>query len=303
MCLLKNTLSGFRLNHWSFSVTLAYFLKGCARETNIASSFFDNYHKKKCVSSFLKRWYKSDCFDFKGIKLPDILMEPEKFETLQAFFEDTFLFYCFYNDDYSRKNVELLDAFMGEGPYGYEDGQFDVTIKPGDVVLDLGAWIGDFAAYAAKKGSKVYAFEPVQDTYNYLCKTALLNGNIIPIKKGVGDEIKEIEISVSNNNSGANSLVINRDEEGEQVSIVTIDSFVEENQLDKVDFIKSDIEGSERFMLLGAKKTLKKFAPKLAICTYHLPDDPEVLENIIKEANPQYKVVHLKHKLFAMVIG
>jgi hypothetical protein len=51
--------------------------------------------------------------------------------------------------------------------------------------------------------------------------------------------------------------------------------------------------------LLGAKEILKKFAPKLAICTYHLPDAPQVLESIIKEANPDYKVVHLRHKLFA----
>jgi hypothetical protein len=43
-------------------------------------------------------------------------------------------------------------------------------------------------------------------------------------------------------------------------------------------------------MLKGAANTLKKFAPKLAICTYHLPDDPQVLESIIKEVNPDYKV-------------
>jgi hypothetical protein len=55
-------------------------------------------------------------------------------------------------------------------------------------------------------------------------------------------------------------------------------------------------------MLRGATNVLKTFAPKLAICTYHLPDDPEVLEQIIKEANPKYKVVHIRKKLFAAVI-
>jgi carbamoylphosphate synthase large subunit len=47
---------------------------------------------------------------------------------------------------------------------------------------------------------------------------------------------------------------------------------------------------------------LKTFAPKLAICTYHFPDDPEVLEKIIKDANPDYTVVHLRHKLVAAVV-
>jgi hypothetical protein len=72
--------------------------------------------------------------------------------------------------------------------------------------------------------------------------------------------------------------------------------------LERVDFIKADIEGAEREMLKGAAHVLKTFAPKLAICTYHLPDDPEVLEQIIKEANPNYKIVHLRHKLFATVV-
>jgi hypothetical protein len=70
----------------------------------------------------------------------------------------------------------------------------------------------------------------------------------------------------------------------------------------KVDFIKADIEGTERDMLKGATSVLKIFAPKLAICTYHLPDDPEVLKNIILKANPNYRIVQLNHKLFAMVI-
>ena len=65
--------------------------------------------------------------------------------------------------------------------------------------------------------------------------------------------------------------------ETKTVNVTTIDEFVKSNNIEKVDFIKADIEGAERDMLRGATEVLKKFAPKLAICIYHLPDDKEVL--------------------------
>jgi len=57
-----------------------------------------------------------------------------------------------------------------------------------------------------------------------------------------------------------------------------------------------------RFQKEGTATTLKNFCPKLAICTYHLPNDPEVIEKIILEANPKYKTVHLHKKLFVCVV-
>ncbi|MDF2530903.1 MAG: methyltransferase FkbM family [Clostridia bacterium] len=46
---------------------------------------------------------------------------------------------------------------------------------------------------------------------------------------------------------------------------------------------------------------LKNHAPKLAICTYHLPDDKEVLERLILEVNPNYQIIHKWKKLYAYV--
>ena len=119
----------------------------------------------------------------------------------------------------------------------------------------------------------------------------------------MGSSECEINISIFSENSGANSTVITRGSVNEKISVTTLDKFVEENRLERVDFIKADIEGSEREMLKGAANVLKTFAPKLAVCTYHLPDDPEALEKIILEANPNYTVIQLRHKLFAMVVN
>ena len=90
---------------------------------------------------------------------------------------------------------------------------------------------------------------------------------------------------------------------GSAVEITTVDAFVRDQRLARVDFIKADIEGYERHMLRGARETLARFAPKLALCTYHFPDDPEVLETLIKEANPAYEVVQKRKKLYAAVPG
>jgi uncharacterized protein Usg len=46
---------------------------------------------------------------------------------------------------------------------------------------------------------------------------------------------------------------------------------------------------------------LKTYAPKLAICTYHLPDDKEVLTKLILQANPNYKIEYRWKKLYAFV--
>jgi hypothetical protein len=64
-------------------------------------------------------------------------------------FERTFFAYAFLDDNYEKKAAQILDKYFAESFRCYKDGEFDGTVKPGDVVFDIGAWIGDFAAYAA----------------------------------------------------------------------------------------------------------------------------------------------------------
>lgn len=82
---------------------------------------------------------------------------------------------------------------------------------------------------------------------------------------------------------------------GINIETIPIDEFVKEENLKRVDFIKMDIEGSEEKALLGAKETLRKFKPKLAICIYHKPKDFYELPLLIKEINPEYKI-RIKNK-------
>ncbi|MDR1741693.1 MAG: FkbM family methyltransferase [Synergistaceae bacterium] len=242
----------------------------------------------------------NSCYVFGKVRLPRLAVANELFG---GTYRDTLRVYVEFGDCYDESVVGELFDLPGEneGPYGLRNAEVDVTVQPGDVVIDAGSWIGDFAAYASAKGaSAVYAFEPTDETFEYLLRTAALNPNIHPVRAGLGDAKARAPFFAAPLSGGNSTLAGNAGEE-RTIDITTIDDFVRENELSRVDFIKADIEGAERQMLRGAAETLRRFAPKLAICTYHLPDDPEVLERIIKESNPAYRVVQKRKKLFASV--
>lgn len=192
---------------------------------------------------------------------------------------------------------------MSEGPYEYGN----VICNPGDVVIDTGTNVGYFACYAANKGCKVYACEPDRHAIVALMEQQKLYPEIEIIEKGVSDKCGEItfhemELSTHSNIDRVDKLVgVCEEAATTTIELTTIDDIVDTYKLSCVNYINADIEGSERYMLKGAAKTLKTFAPKLAICTYHCPDDKEVLEQIIKEANPEYVVEHRWRKLYAYV--
>jgi FkbM family methyltransferase len=263
----------------------------------------------RAKSKRLKKEYLRDgVYVFKDARLP-LLDTKNELGFFSSIVDDIFLVYLKYDDCYDDAKINALYKFLPDGPYGLRNERVDVTIGDSDnmgggggIVLEAGSWIGDFAAYASAKGAEVYAFEPADETYEYLLQTAKLNKNIHPVKKGLGNA-KTVEVLLKGESSIGNRIASGDEPGGERqrVEITTIDDFVKENHLERVDFIKADIEGHERYMLEGAQETLKKFAPKLALCTYHLPDDPEVLEGLIKKANPAYNVVQKQKKLYASV--
>ena len=259
-----------------------------------------HFYSRRKVRQF-REVIRDDGYQIKDAKLP--LLDKENENLLFGYvFEDTFFSYLYLDDRYDEETVDRCDAFLYEGLYGLVNDFVDVRVRRGDVVIDAGSWIGDFAAYASEKGASVYAFEPLDPAFGYLSRTAELNPNVVPVKKGLGDENTHSSIFCDSCNTGANSFLKNMcvgQATATAVETVRLDDFVRENALPRVDFIKADIEGYERYMLMGAQETLKRFAPKLALCTYHLPDDPEVLSKLIKQANPAYNVVLKSKKLYA----
>lgn len=191
--------------------------------------------------------------------------------------------------------------YLCEGPYEFGD----VRLRPGDVVIDGGANVGLFSGVAAAKGCRVYAFEPTPMTLGYLKKNLSFYASASVCPYALCEKPKKIAFNINadleaNASLGSNSILGRGDAfKPIEVDGISLDAFVDKEGLETVDFIKADIEGAERLMLRGAQRTLARFAPRLALCTYHLPDDPEVMERLILEANPNYRIVHKWSKLYA----
>ena len=75
----------------------------------------------------------------------------------------------------------------------------------------------------------------------------------------------------------------------ETVPVTTIDAYAREKNLPSVDFIKLDVEGAELDILKGAKTSIARYKPILAISAYHKWDDFWTLMNFIKSIRSDYE--------------
>jgi FkbM family methyltransferase len=184
------------------------------------------------------------------------------------------------------RDEEVLEVLISKQLLrrSYEAGP--AKIQRGDTVLDVGSHLGTFTQYALNAGARmVVAFEP--EPTNIACfkksfEKEIDAGKVILVEAAAWETDTSLRFRLEEaDNSGMGKVT----EAGELVvPAVTIDETVERLGLDRVDFIKMDIEGSERHALAGALKTLSDFGPRMALAAYHRPDDPEVIPELVLKA-------------------
>lgn len=165
-------------------------------------------------------------------------------------------------------------------------------LRPNDVVLDCGANVGIFARTALARGARVIAIEPVPLNLAALKRnlaTEIAQGRVVVYEKGVWDRDDVLPMNIDRSSQQSNSFVRGVTGDVAHLPLTTIDRVVDELRLERVDFIKMDIEGAERRALHGAKRTLKRFRPRLAICAYHLSDDPVEIPKAVAESGQDYQ--------------
>jgi FkbM family methyltransferase len=131
-----------------------------------------------------------------------------------------------------------------------------LPIGPGDVVIDIGANQGFFTCYAAQKGARVYAFEPVPELYQRLLRNVERNGfsdQVVAVQAAVSDSGQEVEMLVSHSLGGGQSTIVPAFARHFQTSMgdairvrcVTLPQILAEYAIDRVRLCKIDAEGSE----------------------------------------------------------
>jgi len=157
---------------------------------------------------------------------------------------------------------------------GEETAIIKDIVKPEMIVLDMGAHIGFFTLLMANlvgKDGYVYSFEPNPNVFSRLKKNLEINPDLsgwIEIKKlALGSkETKSNFFCPSTGFEGFGGLKNTKRapiNEIIKVDVVTLDKFIKENNIKKLDFIKMDVEGGEFDIFRGAEYTLNKLRPTI----------------------------------------
>jgi len=165
-----------------------------------------------------------------------------------------------YISDVIRKN-QIWEPFMHD--------VFEKYITKDSVVIEGGCHIGTHSVKLSKLSKKLYCFEPLPSSNELLKKNLQLNNcnNVDVFNCGLSDNFEIADFGwIQSNNPGASFLNNNpmglpdnshNYNQNSKVNLITINSL----NLDKLDFIKLDVEGYEPKVINGGINTIKKLKP------------------------------------------
>ena len=177
----------------------------------------------------------------------------------------------------SKKGLGLSVSHYGT----YEELEAKIMeekIETGNIVVDIGANIGlhtlNMARIVGNTG-QVFAFEPDPSNFEILKKNVKINNykNIILEQKAVGDKHGRVTLYQSDN--PINHRIFPQTEQAKseiQVELTNLDNYFDSDMIDKINFIKIDVEGMEFGVLKGMKNILKN-NKKIKILFEFVPKD------------------------------
>jgi len=170
-----------------------------------------------------------------------------------------------------------------------------LTPQPNEVYVDAGCWDGetilDFYKFANRKYKKIYGFEPAPECFERTqkCIEVAAIKNVIMNMQGLWDKKEKLNFDMAGIWQGGSHISAGGTH---SIDTIALDEAINPN--DKVTFIKMDIEGAELKALQGAKNTIMRDLPRLAICIYHKPEDIITVPEYILSISSKY-VFYIRH--------
>ena len=190
----------------------------------------------------------------------------------------------------SLRTNQRIERWMWAGAYERELVQLMKRIlKSGMTVLDVGANIGYFSALASGlvgNSGQVHAFEPMPQNLSRLRQNLSAFGWAHPYPYAVGNATGTAMLYFNESEAGWASLFNSNDlKRRANIDVIRLDDWVRDHAVNRIDFIKMDIEGGEFHALQGAQEALSRFRPVIvaelnAICLardHRKPEDVLVL--------------------------
>jgi FkbM family methyltransferase len=214
-------------------------------------------------------------------------------------------------DDRSRAVLRAVLMAMLTGDNGHCEAVFEreqyfclprFCGSQKEIYVDAGAYVGDSAERFiwSHNGvfAKLYAFEPGPRPFAALqarvgrltAEWALDPDGIELVNAGLGEAPGAARAS-SGNGQMSNLALGDSQSAGDAVDIVGLDDFLGGRP---ITFLKADVEGMEMALLKGARATIRRCRPKLAICVYHHPTDITEISNYLADLVPDYRFA-LRH--------
>jgi len=155
--------------------------------------------------------------------------------------------------------------------------------KEGDIVLDIGAYVGMFTVKASTlvgESGLVVAIEPAENNLSFLRQNTAGRKNVRIVSKAVSNCVGKAKLYIST--ASPCHTLIKSHKRYTEVETTTIDALVSQLELPRVDFIKIDAEGFEYEILKGAESVLSSNNLILAIGAYHdLPNGGREMPKIV----------------------
>lgn len=188
-----------------------------------------------------------------------------------------------------------LDDIRSANTIYFDRSVYDLSAE--EVVVDGGAYVGDtlssFLDDSSGRFRSYHAFEPDSTSFERLAMVAARDpSRITAVQAGLARQTSSARLLSTR---GADSRLLRGDESGgEDVPVVGLDEYFEDEGRDSPTLIKMDIEGAEGDALNGAARLLGATRPKLAISAYHYPMDLWRIPLLLEQLMPGSRL-YLRH--------